>query len=523
MYRRKFITALFSVVSTFPFIPKNVFGIHSKRFDSPEPAIQLAGQITIRSTSMRVDESVQALSKWGYLFISLDDFAQALHLGFYTNEQKRKSVLVLEQDRITFTADNAFVKYNEQVLQIPLECQWQNGAVLVPVEYFVEILNKYTAFQFSYTADKNELRIEESGVNITGIRITPRENGTLIDVFATKRFIAKEVILDIRNRWLHIDIYGAKVDPPSIIAVQPSGIISKIQAFQLDKTASLSFKLKKEVLSKELVFDTTGNNFHVNLRTKELIAENKEREKIKNELEEQKNRWRIDTIVLDAGHGGKDPGAIGYSKVREKDLVLPMVLTLGKLIQENMPDVKIVYTRKKDIFIPLWKRTKIANDVGANIFISIHCNSLDNHRANGYETYFVSDKKDVKATDVVLKENSAIEFEASQDRKRYEGVNFILATMLQSNNLKRSQFMASEVQNSLKIKLNKIGMTDRGVKQGPFWVLVGATMPNILVEAGYISNKYEEKLLKKKTTQKKIAEGIFNGIKIYKDEVEKVI
>ena len=83
--------------------------------------------------------------------------------------------------------------------------------------------------------------------------------------------------------------------------------------------------------------------------------------------------------------------------------------------------------------------------------------------------------------------------------------------------------MASEVQNSLKMKLKKIGMTDRGVKQGPFWVLVGATMPNILVEAGYISNKYEERLLKKKTTQKKIAEGIFNGIKKYKEEVEKVI
>jgi N-acetylmuramoyl-L-alanine amidase len=523
MYRRKFLSTLLSIVTAFPFVTNNAFGISKKKSDSPDPALQLAGQIAIKSTTLRVDEVVQTYSKWDYLFISLDDFAQALHLGFYTNEQKRKSVLVLEQDRITFTADNAFVKFNEQILQIPLECQWHNGAVLVPVEYFVNILNKYTAFQFSYTPDKKEIRIEESDVNITGIRITEKENGTLIDVFATKKFIAKEVILDIRNRWLHIDIYGAKVDPTSIIAVQPSGIISKIQAFQLDKTASLSFKLKKEVLSKELVFDTTGNNFHVNLRTKELIAENKERQKIKNALEEQKNRWRIDTIVLDAGHGGKDPGAIGYSKVREKDLVLPMVLTLGKLIQKNMPSVKIVYTRKKDIFIPLWKRTKIANDVGANLFISIHCNSNVSNRANGYETYFVSSKKDVKATDVVLKENSAIEFEESQDRKRYEGVNFILATMLQSNNIKRSQFMASEVQNSLKLKLKKIGMTDRGVKQGPFWVLVGATMPNILVEAGYISNKYEERLLKKKTTQKKIAEGIFNGIKKYKEEVEKVI
>ena len=134
-----------------------------------------------------MDETVQAFSKWNYIYISLDDLAQALHLGFYTNEQKRKSVLVLEQDRITFTADNSFIKFNEQVLQIPLECQWHHNAVLVPVAYFVKILDKYTAFQFSYLSDKNEIRIEESDVNITGVRIVPKENGTLIDVFSTKK------------------------------------------------------------------------------------------------------------------------------------------------------------------------------------------------------------------------------------------------------------------------------------------------------------------------------------------------
>jgi N-acetylmuramoyl-L-alanine amidase len=455
--------------------------------------------------------------------MSLEDFAQAFHFGLYTNEQKRKSVLYLEKDRITFTSDNTFVKFNEQMLQIPLECHWYDDSVWVPVVYFVNILNKYTPFQFLYNSDNKSFGLEESDVNVTGVRIAGKENGTLIDVFATKRFKEKEIIVDIRNRWLHIDIYGAKIDPASLAAVQPSGIISEVKAFQMAETASLSFKLKNKVLSRELVLDKTGYDFHVNLRTKEIIAENKEHEKIKNELEEQKKRWIIDTVVIDAGHGGKDPGAIGYSKVKEKNLVLPMALALGKIIQQKMPDIKVVYTRKRDVFIPLWKRTKIANDVNANLFISIHCNSNVSSRPNGYETYFVSADKNIKATDAVLKENSAIEFEESQDRKRYEGVNFILAAMLQSDNIKRSQYLASEVQNSLKLKLNKIGMTSRGVKQGPFWVLVGATMPNILVECGYISNKYEEKLLRKQTTQKKIAEGIFTGLKKYKSEVEKTI
>jgi N-acetylmuramoyl-L-alanine amidase len=460
---------------------------------------------------------------WSQDFMSLEDFSQAFHFGLYTNEQKRKSVLYIEKDRITFTADNTFVKFNDQMLQIPLRCHWHEDSVWVPVVYFVNILNKYTPFQFQYNVKSKTFGLEETNVNISGVRIDGKENGTLIDVFATKRFKEKEITIDIRNRWLHIDIYGAKIDVESLVTVPPSGIISEVKAFQMGETASISFKLKKEVLSRELVLDKTGNDFHVNLRTKEIIAENQEHEKIKNELEEQKKRWLIDTVVIDAGHGGKDPGAIGYSKVKEKNLVLPMALALGKLIQNKMPEIKVVYTRKKDVFIELSRRTKIANDVNANLFISIHCNSNVSSRPNGYETYFISADKNIKATDVVLKENSAIQFEESQDRKKYEGANFILASMLQNDNIKHSQVLASHVQNSLILKLNKIGMTSRGVKQGPFWVLVGATMPNILVECGYISNKHEEKLLREKTTQNKIAEGIFAGIKMYKDEVEKAI
>jgi N-acetylmuramoyl-L-alanine amidase len=523
MQRRRFISAITSFTSSLFFVPFSLFAKIKQQTSSTADRFTFTGRIFLKSKTLRVEESLSLAVKWSHDYMSLEDFAEAFHFGLYTNDQKRKTVLYLEKDRITFTADNTFVKFNDQMLQMPLECQWYDDSIWVPVKYFTDILNKYTPFQFQYNSDNKQFGIEEADVNITGVRIAEKENGTLIDVFTTKRFKEKEIIVDIRNRWLHIDVYGAKIDPASLMTVQPSGIISEVKAFQMAETASLSFKLKKDVLSRDLVINRSGNDFHVNLRTKEIIAENKEHEKIKSDLEEQKKRWIIDTIVIDAGHGGKDPGAIGYSKVKEKDLVLPMALALGKRIQQKMPDIKVVYTRKRDVFIPLWKRTKIANDVGANLFISIHCNSNRSSRPNGYETYFVSEDKNTKATDVVLKENSAIQFEESQDRKRYEGVNFILATMLQSDNIRRSQFLASEVQASLKFKLNKVGMTSRGVKQGPFWVLVGATMPNILVECGYISNKYEEKLLRKQTTQKKIAEGIFAGIEKYKAEVEKNI
>jgi N-acetylmuramoyl-L-alanine amidase len=227
--------------------------------------------------------------------------------------------------------------------------------------------------------------------------------------------------------------------------------------------------------------------------------------------------------VLDAGHGGKDPGAIGYNKIKEKDLILPITLKLGKKLNQNLKDVKIVYTRKTDVFIPLWKRTQIANKANGKLFISVHCNSSVSKSSNGFETYFLSADKDEKARGVVLKENSAIEFEETVDRQRYEGVNFILATMAQSAFIKQSQYLASVIQKSLKSRLEKIGMTDRGVKQGPFWVMVGATMPNVLVECGYLSNKYESKKLIKSTTQDKIADAICQGIIKYKKDIEDAI
>jgi len=146
-----------------------------------------------------------------------------------------------------------------------------------------------------------------------------------------------EIILDIRTNYFHIDVYGGKIDPLRLSTVSGAGIISSVEGIQLGETASLMFKLKGDILSRDLVLNGESSDFYVNLRTKETLeSEESERERIKQELEEQRKKWMIDTIVLDAGHGGKDPGAIGYSKVKEKDLVLPITLQLGKIIENEI-------------------------------------------------------------------------------------------------------------------------------------------------------------------------------------------
>jgi N-acetylmuramoyl-L-alanine amidase len=515
MYRRKFISSLTILTTSFLTIPQSLKSVFAQVFNPNR------SQIRIFSDAEKIDTTIPFIRQWGYTYISVEDFAQAMHYGLYSNEEKKKCVLYIAKDRITFTADNTFIKVNDEMVQVPLGAIWHEGEVWAPLTYFVPVLSKYSAMFLRFNESKQKLSVEANDINISGAQVLEKENGTLIRVNATQKFSEKDIVLDIRYNHFHIDVYGGKINPDRFATIPGAGVISKVEGIQLGETASLVFKLKGKIISRDLVLDEDSNDFYVNLRTQEsLTQEESDHDKIKKELEAQRKRWMIDTIVLDAGHGGKDPGAIGYRKSKEKDLVLPITLQLGKLINEHMPDVRVVYTRQKDVFIPLWKRTKIANDVDAKLFISVHCNSNNSRRPSGFETYFLSSEKDEKAKGVVLKENSAVEFEDKNDQQRYEGLNFILATMLQSVNVKRSQFLATTIQSSLELKLKKLGMSNRGVKQGPFWVLVGATMPNVLVESGYISNGHEEKLLKEKTTQRKIAEGVFAGIKKYKSDIE---
>ena len=204
----------------------------------------------------------------------------------------------------------------------------------------------------------------------------------------------------------------------------------------------------------------------------------------------------------------------------EKNIVLPVALKLGKEINKRLPGTKVVYTRKTDVFIPLYQRTKIANENNGKLFISLHCNSNDNKRARGFETFFLSADKDVRARDVVLKENESITFESKKEQKRYQDVNFVLATMAQNAFIKHSQYLATTVQKSMTRKLTSVDMKSRGVKQGAFWVMVGATMPNILVEMGFISNKHEARTLQRSTTQTKLASAICDGVVKYKRDIE---
>ena len=233
--------------------------------------------------------------------------------------------------------------------------------------------------------------------------------------------------------------------------------------------------------------------------------------------QDNNQKWSINTIVLDAGHGGKDPGAIGYYNIHEKNIVLDITNELGRYIEKNHPNIKVIYTRTDDTFLGLRDRTNIANESKGQIFISVHANASTAKSARGFEIFLLGPNSVDEAMEVTLRENASIAFEDNQEQYKLE--NQIIASLSQTTFLKESEKLALFIENNVKKELPKTRI--RGIKQAGFHVLVGASMPNLLVEVGFISNKSEAKLLNKSSYRKQMARGLFNGISDYIEYYEK--
>jgi len=234
---------------------------------------------------------------------------------------------------------------------------------------------------------------------------------------------------------------------------------------------------------------------------------------------------QVKTIVIDPGHGGLDPGCNGANEIWEKAVTLAVSLKLGKMIEDSLQDVQVVFTRKTDKFVELWERPHMANKIKADLFISIHCNSNVNTSAAGSETYFMGLHKSQGNLDVAKRENSAIKFESNyKTNERYGGFDpnspegHIIFSLVQNAFLQQSLKFSTLVESNTQ-KVSKI--KSRGVKQAGFLVLWQTAMPSVLVEIGFLTNTADRSFLKTDDGQKTIAKGIFRAVKQYKKELEK--
>ena len=240
----------------------------------------------------------------------------------------------------------------------------------------------------------------------------------------------------------------------------------------------------------------------------------------------QQSKKKIAKVVIDAGHGGKDSGTMGTKryKVYEKDIALNISLKLGSYIEENYPEIELIYTRKEDVFLELRERTELANRSDADLFLSIHCDGFTNSNASGASVFVMGMSKLKANMDVAMRENSVIYLEDNYE-DNYEGFNpqspesYIVFSLMQNIYLDQSIAFAENIENEF---ANRAQRKSRGVKQAPFYVISRVNMPSVLIEAGFLTNPVEEDFLHSEKGQDDIASAIFKAFSIYKKDVESI-
>ncbi len=318
------------------------------------------------------------------------------------------------------------------------------------------------------------------------------------NVYELNKIFHANIMEEFLDQRININLYNRQI----IILLDSSlfSVNDKIYNFVYPiKFIDGKYFLPKEFLNKlNEVLDNKTYSFHKNQINAKFPYDNS-----------------IKTIVIDPGHGGKDPGAIGYRKTREKDITLIIAKKVKQIMRKELPDVKILLTRSTDKFVSLQDRTKFANSKHADLFVSIHCNASKSRKASGTEVYFLSTAKTTEARAVESLENSVVfKYEGGQKAlKNYDNLAFILMDMAQNEQLEESSQLAMILQKNISQKCRN---HSRGVKQAGFYVLKGAYMPAVLIETGFISNPKEEKKLNNTSYQNKMADSIVKGIKNFK-------
>lgn len=239
-------------------------------------------------------------------------------------------------------------------------------------------------------------------------------------------------------------------------------------------------------------------------------------------LESRGVESKVTTIVIDPGHGGKHPGTV-WGKYYEKDITLSVALMLGDMIKENLPDVKVVFTRTEDKYVDLVDRGKIANAAGADLFLSIHVNGSPNNNAVGASSYVMGNDSSERNLEVAMRENDVVSIEENYTTK-YEGFipgspeSYIIFSLMQYAYSEQSMAFATIIQQHYK---SQTAMKDRGTGYANFLVLWRTSMPSVLTEIGFLTNEHDRNILITKEGQRKSAVALFNALSQYKSTVEK--
>ncbi len=436
---------------------------------------------------------------------------------------KNKYELTIDNRELRFTIGSSVVivdsKYN-QAVNMPRPVVLHRGDFYAPATGVASILSRFTGRNCEFLPEREWLNYGGSGLNVLGITITHHQNqGTEVEILTTEPVLYEH--FSDPEGWLYLTLSGARADVAALKRTQGAGLVRRVDVNELrDDVLQIGFRLSRRY-SETPVFYPTESGIIFALRNAvagELVEASSDRMAAP-------RLGGIRTVIIDPGHGGKDPGAIGPTDLQEKEVVLDIGLRLRDLLQRDprTSDMTVIMTRDDDTYIPLPDRYGLANSNQGDLFISIHVNAWHDPAVNGFMTFFLAEAKNDEARQMAQFENSVVRYEDTNPALSIDAGEPMLAAVLgeliSTKYLEESQVFAGLVQDELTGRVRH-QVRSRQVDQAGLLVLNGASMPGVLVETAFITNVAEENFLRQNSFKNRVAEALHEAIIAYKSRVE---
>ena len=465
-------------------------------------------------------DKVESLDKSGTTYVSLSELADIIGGSLNWTTVGHMVEFSDPTFRFEFLLNSPFFRMNDTSYNMVYEALLSEGQLFVPAATFLPFLDLAANQKITWVPGQKTISIESDYFNVTDLSVQAKANGLLIEIFLSSP-VSYDVFVT-EGDWLNVSVRDARMNRNRVLARKDSRYMYRLKVHQVENnTGQISMRLRRKVEKWQhkiahdpLRIQITITDVNFDLDTSEPISVGPDE--------------KIDVIVVDAGHGGKDYGAIGPSGSKEKDVVLSIAKRLAKMIRKEKI-FKVVMTRDRDKTLTLEQRAKIANQANADLFISLHANASPKRHARGWNVFFLAPALNDSARAVAQLENSVFlrdsfgdSDEASEETSHSilidDPIGTIISDMIQTEFLEESKELSQMISREFR---KRVKIPSRGIDQAGFFVLNKVFTPSVLIESGFISNKKEEKTLRSKKHQEAVARGIYEALKRFKQKYEK--
>jgi N-acetylmuramoyl-L-alanine amidase len=470
--------------------------------NASEITVQISGGI----------EKIPTFSENNMAYFSMSHLAGILGEGLSWEIMGISVTYQTEKHKASFFINSPYINIDDSVKNLIYPTKMVKGLLYLPARTFIPLLDLIRPEQISWDKGKKTIRINSEWYNITDLSMSSKANGLLIEIF-----IAEPKNYEIyvsEGNWLNITIPDGRVNRRHILSRKTGKVLKDINVFQFDASAQISLRLKREIGRYIHRFQADPPRIQISLPDTTIMPVTISGADLIGPSD------KINKIIIDAGHGGKDYGAIGLKKTREKKIVLDIAKRLAKLIRKEKI-FEVIMTREKDVSVSLEKRANIANNAHGDIYVSIHANASLKRHARGFQVFFLAPANNDEARAAAQLENAPFLSELNAvPNDETDDLSFILSDMIQSEFQVESADLASMIDREFRKRFSKKTRA-RGIDQAAFVVLNRVYMPSVLVEAAFLTNKEDEKLLRSKKYRQEVAEAIYAGLKRFKTKYEK--